>query len=311
MFTYKKCLILIYLVLILFIISGFSYASPKLILVYVVQSGDTLSDIANEYNISVSTIMGKNNISSPNDLKTGQELVISEGNRDSSQVQKENINFRSTLYEETPGNDFSLEVDGTYAVRINSEQSLPEVDIPDSEIIEYNVKRGDTLYDLAREFNTTSGVIMALNDLDNNIVRVGQLLKMPINNLSERQVLARTISQREKKLLARVIHAEARGEPFQGQVAVGAVVLNRIIDSRFPDNVQDVVYQSGQFTAVYDGQINLNPNHSAFEAAERALNGLDPTLGSIYYYNPEIAENDWWFADKTVNVIIGEHVFAE
>jgi len=284
-------------------------ASPKFILVYVVQSGDTLSDIASEYRISVNELKEINNISSSIDLRPGDELIVSETKPETDS--RKNFNFNTNLFKNESVENYSLNIEGTYAVRINKEKSLPEVDIPESEIIEYMIKQGDTLYDLAREFNTTSGVIMALNDMENNIVRTGQLIKVPTNNLTPRQVLARTIQPQEKELLARVIHAEARGEPFQGQVAVGAVIINRIIHSSFPDTIRDVIYQSGQFTAVYDGQIKLDPNAQSFQAAKKALNGLDPTMGSIYYYNPKIAENKWWFNDKTVNVIIGEHVFAQ
>ena len=110
-------------------------------------------------------------------------------------------------------------------------------------------------------------------------------------------------------LLARTIYAEGRGEPYVGQVAIGAVVLNRIRSSEFPNTVAGVVYQKHAFTAVSDGQINLTPNETAMKAARDAINGWDPTGGAIYYYNPAVATSAWIFDRQTVTVI-GKHVFA-
>jgi N-acetylmuramoyl-L-alanine amidase len=110
-------------------------------------------------------------------------------------------------------------------------------------------------------------------------------------------------------LLARLIHAEARGESYTGQVAVGAVVLNRVRSSSFPNTISAVIYQPYAFTCVNDGQINLSPNETAFSAAKDAMNGWDPSYGSLYYYNPAVATSKWIFSRKTV-VTIGRHVFA-
>jgi N-acetylmuramoyl-L-alanine amidase len=110
-------------------------------------------------------------------------------------------------------------------------------------------------------------------------------------------------------LLARTIHAEGRGEPYTGQVAIGAVILNRVKSGDFPNTVAGVVYQKHAFTAVSDGQINLTPNETAMRAAKDALNGWDPTGGALYYYNPAIATSSWIFNRQTVTVI-GKHVFA-
>jgi len=110
-------------------------------------------------------------------------------------------------------------------------------------------------------------------------------------------------------LLAKCIHAEARGEPYVGQVAVAAVILNRVKDPNFPNTISGVIYQPWAFTAVNDGQINLEPNQSAYNAASDAMNGWDPTYGCIYYYNPETATSKWIFSRQTV-VTIGKHVFA-
>ena len=110
-------------------------------------------------------------------------------------------------------------------------------------------------------------------------------------------------------LLAKCIYAEARGEPYVGQVAVGAVILNRVKSSSFPNTISGVIYQPWAFTAVHDGQINLEPNSTAYQAARDALNGWDPTYGSIYYYNPATATSSWIFS-REVTVVIGRHTFA-
>lgn len=110
-------------------------------------------------------------------------------------------------------------------------------------------------------------------------------------------------------LLARCVHAEARGEPYQGQVAVAAVILNRVKSASFPNTIAGVIYQPWAFTAVNDGQINLTPNQTAFKAAQDALNGWDPSYGSLYYYNASTATSKWIYSRKTV-VTIGKHVFA-
>lgn len=110
-------------------------------------------------------------------------------------------------------------------------------------------------------------------------------------------------------LLAKTIHAEARGEPYIGQVAVGAVVLNRVKSSSFPNSISGVVYQPWAFTAVHDGQINLEPNDSAMRAAKDAMNGWDPTNGCLYYFNPATATSKWIWSRK-VQLTIGKHKFA-
>lgn len=110
-------------------------------------------------------------------------------------------------------------------------------------------------------------------------------------------------------LLAKCIYAEGRGEPYIGQVAIGAVVLNRVKSNDFPNTVSGVIYQKGAFTAVADGQINLEPDSTAYNAAQDAMNGWDPSYGCLYYYNPAVATSSWIFNRSTVTVI-GRHVFA-
>ncbi len=118
-----------------------------------------------------------------------------------------------------------------------------------------------------------------------------------------------TSSSSDTYLLARLIHAEARGEPYTGQVAVGAVVLNRVRSSQFPNTIAGVIYQAYAFTCVDDGQINLTPNETSMRAAKDALNGWDPTNGCLYYYNPATATSKWIWS-RTVALTIGRHSFC-
>ncbi len=114
----------------------------------------------------------------------------------------------------------------------------------------------------------------------------------------------------ELNIMAKVIYSEARGEPYKGQVAVGAVVMNRIQSNKFPDNIRDVVFQSGAFSAVTDGQYNLTPDKTAYMAALDAVRGWDPTYNSLYYFNPATATSSWiWSRPQTVK--IGNHIFTK
>lgn len=118
-----------------------------------------------------------------------------------------------------------------------------------------------------------------------------------------------TASNSDLYLLAKCVHAEARGESYTGQVAVAAVILNRVKSADFPNTIAGVIYQPWAFTAVNDGQINLEPNQTAYNAARDAMNGWDPTYGALYYYNAKTATNKWIYNKKTT-VTIGNHVFA-
>ena len=119
-----------------------------------------------------------------------------------------------------------------------------------------------------------------------------------------------TASNSDLNLLAHLVYAEARGEPYSGQVAVAAVVLNRVKSNSFPNTVAGVIYERGAFSVVADGQINLQPNQTAISAARDALNGWDPTYGAIYYFNPNTATNGCIWS-RPVTVVIGNHRFCK
>ena len=124
--------------------------------------------------------------------------------------------------------------------------------------------------------------------------------------------LAKSSNTSDVQLMARAINGEARGEPYEGQVAVGAVILNRVKDSRFPNTISGVIYQPGAFTAVADGQINapISEGSTVYKAAQDAMNGWDPTGGCVYYFNPNTATNKWIWSRPLVKTI-GKHRFCK
>lgn len=143
------------------------------------------------------------------------------------------------------------------------------------------------------------------------ILIVGTMIintKMIKNNIS----LAASSNTSDIQLMARAINGEARGEPYEGQVAVGAVILNRVKSSKFPNTIAGVIYQKGAFTAVSDGQINepIKEGSTVYKAAQDAKNGWDPTGGCIYYFNPQTATNKWIWSREYVKTI-GKHRFCK
>jgi len=230
--------ILIFSVLLLF--STAIYASPSLSLIYVIQQGDTLSEIAADYGIGLERLKAENKIINEASIKMGDELVIPQPKtavKDSNQQDRKIFsNFKSE--KET----VSFSINTHYAARINPGHQAPNIDkIPKNKIIDYYVGPGDTLY----------------------------------------------------------------------QVAVAAVIINRVLSRKFPNTFAQVIYQGGQFSAVSDGQINLTPNQTAYRAARDALNGSDPTNGALYFYNPKTATRVSFFRGRRVITKIGDHVFIE
>jgi N-acetylmuramoyl-L-alanine amidase len=143
------------------------------------------------------------------------------------------------------------------------------------------------------------------------IILIGKLISE--NLFTEKSVAASDSgTTSDVQLLARAINGEARGEPYEGQVAVGAVILNRVKAPNFPNTISGVIYQPGAFTAVSDGQINvaLEDESTVVKAARDALNGWDPTGGAIYYFNPNTATNKWIWSRPHIKTI-GKHRFCK
>ncbi len=141
-----------------------------------------------------------------------------------------------------------------------------------------------------------------------SVVNIGEKVVGPEQKEAELQTTG-WLSKNDINLLARTVYGEARGEPYVGQVAVAAVVLNRMKDPAFPNSIPDIIFQPLAFTAVADGQIWLTPNDQSYRAVSEALNGSDPTGGAIYYFNPVTATSKWIWSRPQIGKI-GRHIFT-
>jgi N-acetylmuramoyl-L-alanine amidase len=262
--------------------------------IYEVKKGDTLWGISQNYKIEVEEIMKINNLKS-NLLLVGQKLVL-------PHLTNSDTSYRSSQ-------------------------------------LRYNVQKGDSLWVIAERNNVLVSEIISENNLQTNILQIGQILLLP--SKSKRSNLASQVTttsslknslnktalrpagmekssfsytDEEYEMLAKLIEAEAENQPFQGKVAVGSVVMNRIKDDWFPDTIEEVIFQKSnrlyQFSPVGNGRFNrVSPSDDSYQAAKAALGGEDPTDGALYFYNPDIA-TDRWIRTRTVVKEIGQHSFA-
>ncbi|MCL6478270.1 MAG: cell wall hydrolase [Peptococcaceae bacterium] len=177
----------------------------------------------------------------------------------------------------------------------------------------YTVQEGDNLSKIAEKTGVSVPALIRANRLSSTVIYPRQVLIIPGSDPDFGIAISRGFTREDVMLLARAIYAEARGESFTGQVAVGAVVLNRMESRDFPRTIRDVIMQrqSGtyQFSPVKDGSINLEPDETAICAAIQAMAGHDPTNGALYFYNPETA-SDCWIKTLPIVARIGNHVFA-
>ncbi|MEX2104873.1 MAG: cell wall hydrolase [Bacilli bacterium] len=188
-------------------------------------------------------------------------------------------------------------------------------------VSEYVVKHGDSLWSIANRYNTSISEIKKINGLLSNVLQVGDIMTVATADskytLSDRSSLrtSSTISytKQDYQWLAIIIEAEAEDEPYEGKLAVGSVVMNRVKSDNFPDDIQDVIFQKTkvyQFTPVANGRIyRVKPSEDSYKAATEALKGEDPTDGALYFYNPKIAKSDW-IRKREIIVVIGQHNFA-
>lgn len=173
----------------------------------------------------------------------------------------------------------------------------------------YRIKKGDTLFKLSKEFGATVSTLKNNNGLRTaDLILAGDTLWIPD---AEAEPMQNSRGQSDLYLLARLISGEARGEPFLGQAAVGAVIMNRLNSKDFPNTIAGNVYKKGEFESVSNGQIWEEVALSALKAAEAAISGYDPTGGALYFYNPaKIHSKDNWIWTRQVIGRIGRHVFA-
>lgn len=175
----------------------------------------------------------------------------------------------------------------------------------------HTVQRGESLWIIARNYRVSLQDLRAANNIWNDRIIPGQILVIPSSSSSGgSSVYSRaTVTQYEMDLMARAVYSEARGEPYVGQVAVAAVILNRLHSSQFPNTISGVIFQPLAFSPVADGAFWLTPDQTAYRAAQDALRGWDPSYGALYFYNPVTATSRWIFTRQTITRI-GRHVFA-
>ncbi|WP_366923192.1 cell wall hydrolase [Metallumcola ferriviriculae] len=220
------------------------------------------------------------------------------------------------------------EINGLTGNIIYPEQRLTVIPVVASSSTEYIVKSGDNLWAIGKKFNISINTIRQMNKLSGNIIHPNQRLVLPERSgshyamafrqlehgIRQEQSSNKTADDRTLYWLARAISAEARGEPFDGQVAVGAVIVNRVKHSRFPNSVFDVVFQKSggiyQFSPVKDGSIYREPSKEAIRAAETALAGQDPTNGALFFYNPTLTSRSNWIRTRPVAKVMNNHVFT-
>lgn len=176
----------------------------------------------------------------------------------------------------------------------------------------HTVQNGESLWTIANDYGVTVAQLQQLNNLQGSVIYPGQALAVQVQAT---EASNSAYSEEDLDLLARLVHSEARGEPYEGKVAVAAVVLNRTNHEDFPSSIEGVVYethQSGQifaFEPVQNGEINRHADAESIQAAEEALNGYDPTNGATYFFNPDTATSSW-IESRTINQRIGNHVFS-
>ncbi|MGF7186911.1 N-acetylmuramoyl-L-alanine amidase [Desulfitispora alkaliphila] len=189
----------------------------------------------------------------------------------------------------------------------------------------HTVQKGESLFLISRDYGTTVNALKSANNLTSDEILVGQRLTIPDGARQQAAPVASrganttantnsNFTEEDVYWLARMIHAEARGESYEGQVAVGAVILNRVKHADYPNTIYDVLFQvtngrNYQFSPVLDGAIWQEPNETAFRAARDAINGWDPSGGAIFFYNPVTSTNQWIFS-RPIITQIGRHVFA-
>lgn len=177
-----------------------------------------------------------------------------------------------------------------------------------SPVFAYEVKPGDTMYKIAKDNHESLQQLVSDNSQikNANLIYVGQT----VNTKNEVSYVPVSSVTPDADLLARLVHAEAQGEPYEGKVAVADVVLNRVKSGLFPNTIREVIYQSGQFQPVSNGAINVPADSDSIKAANEALTSSDETYGALFFYNP-LGTSSTFFDSKQTTVTIGNHVFKK
>lgn len=178
---------------------------------------------------------------------------------------------------------------------------------------EYTVKSGDSLWKISNANGVTLAQLRQANDKYDDLILVGQKLIIPDGKTNTTQAKTSTqtgITSAERTLLAQLVHAEAQGEPYAGKVAVATVVLNRVDSGQFPNTINGVIYQAGQFSPVSSGTIHNTPTAEEFKAVDEAVAFRGKGAGSLFFYNPAKAKSTF-LESRTVTIVIGNHTFLK
>ncbi|MGE5528130.1 MAG: LysM peptidoglycan-binding domain-containing protein [Patescibacteria group bacterium] len=280
---------------------------------YLVRPGDTLFSIASRYGTSVAALKAANGLNGDY-LEAGRRLVIPGGTQAGGHLVQtgETLYLIAARYGTTA--DALMRANGLTSEWIYPGQRLT---IPSGGGTNpgagwrYTVKSGDTLYLLAVRYGTTVAALRQANGLAGDAIHAGQVLTIP-GGSGGNPSPPPGISASDRELLARLVCAEAGGEPYAGQVAVAATILNRLNDPKYPKSIPDIIYQytdgAFQYSPVMDGRINEPASETAQAAVRDALNGWDPSYGATGFYNPAKTDNPW-VRSQPVTTVIGDHVF--
>ncbi len=194
------------------------------------------------------------------------------------------------------------------AVAIVPSEQIPQAPVQRQSVTVYQVEPGDSLYWIASTYGMSVQELKTLNHFDSDEIRVGQRLIVPLDGIKYFPSGVK-LSIQEVEWLAQMIHAEARGEPYAGQVAVGAVIINRVLSPQFPNTLRGVLFQRNAFQPIQNGSFHMAANDSARKAALEALNGHDPTGGALFFFNPR-QSSDRFMHSRTATITIGSHRFT-
>lgn len=236
-------------------------------------------------------------------LTSGKAVVL-----DEPQANEETVMVADLILETSDKPEFEAELAGVEPVEVSQEVPLKVKEEPEKlQFGTHRVVRGDSLYWIAERYGISVSELKKLNQLSSDVIQSNQVLVVPIETLKDYPVGV-SLTEQEVQWIAQMIHAEARGEPYSGQVAVGAVIVNRLKSRQFPNTVYEVLFQTNAFQPVRNGTFFLPPNESAYRATIEALNGKDPTNGALFFFNPSISTDRFMHARPAV-VTIGQHRF--
>ncbi|OWZ84714.1 cell wall hydrolase [Natranaerobius trueperi] len=218
-------------------------------------------------------------------------------------------------------NEFNVQLDELRSLNHVWEHIEPEQEltIPNSPN-KHTIEKGETLWRIAQNYDTTVTELKKANNLDSDLIYAEDTMCIPTKlekSVSTTKTVTRksssdqriSVSDYERQLMAHAVYSEARSEPYEGQVAVASVIINRVRDDRWPNNVEGVIFEPWAFSPVHDGTFWLQPNQTAYDAVDDALNGWDPSQEAVFFYNPVTSTSNWIFSRTTITQI-GQHVFA-